>query len=334
MDMNTLFDDINHSDLNRGRTTAVPNSNTNTHLAVLARSMEQVDALCNLIVEGEPIHEIIVDFLEVDGMQDAVSRIRSVNARVVVASPRIIKPGEAGIWRTLLRLQPDGLLVRSTGLLNRLLELEDQGIKIPELIGDFSLNTVNVLSANELLNIGRLTRITSAYDLSANAITELAQTMGERASMLEVIVHSHLPIFHTEHCVFARFLSKGNSYLDCGHACQRHRVHLRDQNGDDNLVLADMGCRNTVFSAEAQSGLYSISEWINARVGTFRVELIDENAHDTTRIVRGYLGVISGSDVPSNAWEMLNGIRDSNGRRMTVGVGSLRNTVERRAGAL
>lgn len=36
------------------------------------------------------------------------------------------------------------------------------------------------------------------------------------ATSLEAILHHHLPIFHTEHCVFCRFLSDGNSYKDCG----------------------------------------------------------------------------------------------------------------------
>lgn len=40
-----------------------------------------------------------------------------------------------------------------------------------------------------------------------------------------------------------RFLSEGNSYLDCGHPCEQNMVHLRDHQGLDHLVLADMGCR-------------------------------------------------------------------------------------------
>ena len=67
-------------------------------------------------------------------------------------------------------------------------------------------------------------------------------------------MHQHLPIFHTEHCVFCRFLSDGNSYLDCGRPCESKSVHLRDGSGKDHLVLADKGCRNTVFNAQAQSG--------------------------------------------------------------------------------
>ena len=205
---------------------------TQTKVSVLARNEDQVDAICQMIesmggASDEGISEIIVDFLEIDGIRNAVSRIREVEGiRVVVASPRIIKPGEEGIWRTLLKTNPDAILVRSSGLLHRLTKLGGAGqqiliksaeaedsieVTIPELIGDFSLNAANAISAYELLQSG-LSRITASYDLSANAITELATLLGKRASQLEVVSHQHMPIFHTEHCVFARFLSKGNSY--------------------------------------------------------------------------------------------------------------------------
>lgn len=110
-------------------------------------------------------------------MQDAVNEIRAVatNVKITIASPRVLKPGEAGIWRTLLRLEPDGLLVRSSGLLYRLTELGGAGarvnvrtreggdcwVRIPELFGDFSLNVANPLTAYEYLNSG-LSRITTS----------------------------------------------------------------------------------------------------------------------------------------------------------------------------
>ena len=353
-------------------------------LSVLARNYEQVNAICEMI-EADPeilniVDEIYVDFLEVDGMKEAVDRVRAVSVpvdgnsesfrgiRVVVASPRIIKPGESGIWRTLLRLEPDALLVRSTGLLYRMMNLggpkatirlekpkkaiadddsattntetrvnesiEFQDVTIPELIGDFSLNVANALTAWELLQYG-CSRVTASYDLRAVAITELLDSLGEGyASRVEIVSHAHLPIFHTEHCVFARFLSNGNSYLDCGHACTRHNVHLRDQTGADNLVLADMGCRNTVFSAQAQSGAHSIKEWKSAGAQRFRIELVDESAEDTQTIVRGYLDLLTGTSKPSELWETLENVRDSNGRKGGVSLGSFRNTFDRRAGEI
>jgi putative protease len=75
--------------------------------------------------------------------------------------------------------------------------------------------------------------------------------------------------FHTEYCAYARLLSpalgfKGTSYLDCGRPCEKcldcgqpcetHKIALKDSRaGGEHPVVVDMGCRNTVFSAEANS---------------------------------------------------------------------------------
>ena len=48
------------------------------------------------------------------------------------------------------------------------------------------------------------------------------------ADRIEAVAYQHLPVFHTEHCVFCRFLSTGTSYRDCGRPCEKHRVALRD----------------------------------------------------------------------------------------------------------
>ena len=83
-----------------------------TNLSVLARNQKQVEALCEMIDSDFSVGEVIIEFLEVDGMFDAVATGRKCEgAKVVLATPRIIKPGEKGIWKTLLRLEPDGLLI-------------------------------------------------------------------------------------------------------------------------------------------------------------------------------------------------------------------------------
>ena len=120
-----------------------------------------------------------------------------------------------------------------------------------------------------------------------------------------------MPIFHTEHCVFARFLSGGNSYQDCGHVCTRNTIHLRDQNGKDNLVLADMGCRNTVFNSASQSGVYSIDDWKRAGINRLRIELVDESGDDSIKIVSAYMQHLSGQKTAWQVWQILeNEIRD------------------------
>ena len=94
------------------------------------------------------------------------------------------------------------------------------------------------------------TRLTPTHDLNAAQVAELARNAG--ADHIEVVAYQHLPVFHTEHCVFCRFLSTGTSYKDCGRPCEKHRVELKDSAGRAHPVLADVGCRNTVFGAEAQ----------------------------------------------------------------------------------
>ncbi len=330
-------------------------------ISVLLRYYEQVDALCDFLElqndnENDTwnrVDEIMIDFLEVDGMRNAVNRIRQLSSsrdiEVIVASPRIIKPGEEGIWRTLLSLKSDGLLVRSAGLLHQFHQVlggtgtkvnlsEDEQVEIPKLMGDFSLNVANALTAYEYIHSSNLSRITASYDLNANSITQLATSMiNTDASLLEVVAHCHIPIFHTEHCVFARFLSKGNSYLDCGHVCTRNTLHLQDNMEDHrnqhHLVLADMGCRNTIFSAEAQSGLHTLHEWHAAGIQRIRLEFTDESFDDIKLILNGYVNVLDKNQKPKDVWhEFNNQIRDSNGRLTGITLGSFQNTHQRKAG--
>jgi putative protease len=104
----------------------------------------------------------------------------------------------------------------------------------------------------------------------------------------ELTLHHHMPMFHMEHCVFAAFLSKGKDYTDCGRPCEKHRVHLRDRVGMEHPLRADVGCRNTLFHATAQTGAAFFETFHAAGVRHFRIELLEESVEETTRIVTAY----------------------------------------------
>jgi putative protease len=191
----------------------------------------------------------------------------------------VLKPGEERIVDFLLSCDCP-ILVRSTGLLHALRERPH-----PELIGDFSLNAANALSAAELLELG-LTALTPTHDLNAAQVADLARESG--ADQVEAIVYQHLPVFHTEHCVFCRFLSSGTSYRDCGRPCEKHVVALRDAAGRAHPLMADVGCRNTVFGAEAQEASRHLSEWREAGIHRFRIEFAHETAEQVTRVTRAF----------------------------------------------
>ncbi|MFM7117662.1 MAG: peptidase U32 family protein, partial [Planctomycetota bacterium] len=215
---------------------------TQSRLHLLVRNDQQLAAA----LESVPA-SITLDYLELYGLRPAVERIRAAGVEPRVASPRILKPAEQKVVRFLLSLEC-GILVRSGGLLYELARLPaDQR---PLLFGDFSLNAANSISAAALLELG-LHRLTPGYDLNAQQLTDLAADIGP--ARLEAVVYQHLPVFHTEHCLFCRFLSSGTDSSNCGHPCEQHRVSVRDAEGREHPLLADVGCRNTMFNAETQS---------------------------------------------------------------------------------
>jgi putative protease len=109
-----------------------------------------------------------------------------------------------------------------------------------------------------------------------------------------VIAYQHLPVFHTEHCVFCRFLSKGTSYKDCGHPCEQHKVALRDAAGRAHPVMADVGCRNTVFGAEAQEASAYLEQWRGAGIAHYRLEFVHEDGEQVKAVVQAFQAALAG----------------------------------------
>jgi putative protease len=202
-----------------------------------------------------------------------------------------LKPNEHRIIDFLLQLECD-IVVRSTGLLQALAQATvGAAASTPRLIGDFSLNAANVLSAWTFLDLG-LHRLTPTHDLNAAQIADLARNAG--ADRIEAIAYHHLPVFHTEHCVFCRFLSTGTSYENCGRPCENHRVALRDTNGRAHPVMADVGCRNTVFGAEAQEAGKHLQLWLDAGIRHYRLEFVHETAEQTREISHAFRDTLAG----------------------------------------
>jgi putative protease len=101
------------------------------------------------------------------------------------------------------------------------------------------------------------------------------------------------------YCAYARLLSpglgfKGTSYLDCGRPCEKHKVSLKDRTGQEHPIVVDVGCRNTVFSAEANSVADDVPKFVERGVRRFRVELLRETAEEAERLIRGYMEVVAG----------------------------------------
>lgn len=257
----------------------VAHSSTNTPaLNVLVREIEQLEGLQNL-----PITTVFLDFEFGKEYATAAEKVRAMGYKVGIATTRILKPGELAHLKVIQRIKPDEVLVRNLGALEY---LKDSGLT---LIGDFSLNISNSISASYFLSKG-LTRICPSYDLNGEQLLELASSCD--ASKLEITAHHYIPAFHMEHCVFAAFLSTGSSYKDCGRPCEKHRVELRDSKGALHPLKADAECRNTMFNGVPQSAGKLIPTLQGRKVSTFRVDGLFESAATLRAKIEAYAAIL------------------------------------------
>lgn len=268
-------------------------------LRVLCRSMEQIEAALDA-----GISELYADFEDIRRYKDAVALIRTHpsnrSARILLTTPRIQKAAEEGFFKLIANAEPDGVLIRNLGAISH---FQGSGLKT---VGDFSLNVANPLTAQFFMagNGGRgLERVTISYDLNVSQVLDLLKTAPPE--WFELTLHQHMPMFHMEHCVFAAFLSKGKDYTDCGRPCEAHRVHLSDRVGMKHPLRADVGCRNTLFNAVAQTGAGYFSELRAAGLRNFRVELLEESAGETTAILHAYSSLLSGETEGVDLWRSL-----------------------------
>jgi putative protease len=259
-------------------------------LVVLCRSVPQLEAALSLGVRS-----VYVDFEDIRRYPEAVEIAKS-GAELFLATPRIQKPGEQGFFRLIENACPAGVLIRNLGAIAY---FRGKGFS---LRGDFSLNVANPLTAAFLVEQG-LERLTVSYDLTFEQVLALlAYSPGDR---YELTLHQYMPMFHMEHCVFAAFLSNGTDYTNCGRPCDRHRVEVRDRVGLTHLVKADVGCRNTVFNARAQTGAQYFIRLQKAGLRYFRIELLDEDREGARRLISLYRGLLDGSRTGDDLWREL-----------------------------
>ncbi|QSF44680.1 DUF3656 domain-containing U32 family peptidase [Paenibacillus tianjinensis] len=268
-------------------------------LTALCRSLPQVQAALEAGVTS-----IYADFEFIKQFPAAVDAVRAAGASIALATPRIHMPGENGYHANILRLEPDAVLVRNTGALYYYLKrrMEQPDAVHPRLIGDFSLNIANHKAVELFLNSG-LDTVTPSYDLNIQQMVDLLEHSD--TSRMEVVIHQHLPMFHTEHCVYCTFMSEGTNYTNCGRPCEEHRASLQDRIGMSHPVRVDEGCRNTVYNAVEQSGAEYLNNFRELGVSSFRVEFLEETPEQVAEVISLYTRALRGEISGTQVWKSL-----------------------------
>ncbi|MBA4147983.1 MAG: U32 family peptidase [Verrucomicrobia bacterium] len=272
-----------------------------SNLIVLVRNLTQLDAalLCG-------VETIYCEFEDPKKYREAVTTFHTARGcsqpshssskpGIFVAPPRIFKMGEEWILNQVRSSNADGYLVRNYDHLSFFADCRR--------VGDFSLNVANPLTAEYFKNKFDLERVTASYDLNNTQLDALLKAAPPE--WFEITIHQHMPMFHMEHCVFCAFLSKGTDYKNCGRPCDKHEVKLRDRVGMEHPLKADVGCRNTVFNARAQTGAEFVSELMALGVRNFRIEFVNETPEEVTRTITQYRQLLRGEITGAQLWRDL-----------------------------
>lgn len=269
-------------------------------LYVLVRSLEQLrGVLGRKPPQGLPkVAAVYCDFEDIRRYEAAVEMARREGMPIGLATIRVAKPFEEGWMKQIASYAPDLVLIRNFASLSFFREHHPT----IELVGDYSLNVANELTASLFFEQG-FSRQVPSYDLNWKQLQALLKRFP--AGWFEQVVHQHMPMFHMEHCVFAATLSNGKDYRDCGRPCEHHRVELRDRRGELHPLLADVGCRNTLYNSVAQSATEYIPRMLAAGVRHFRVELLREEPGEISGLIDRYARAIAGKETGKAIWREL-----------------------------
>ncbi len=276
-------------------------------LKVLCRTLEQVR-----VVSESEITDIYAELQDIREYGEAVATAHANGTRIFIATPRIQKPDEMGVFRSLTKHRADGVLVRNFAGL-RFFPQHD----VP-IVADFSMNVANELTAEFLMQQYAL-RVTASYDLNRDQLFDLVNAVP--ADWLEVVIHQHMPMFHMEHCVFCAVLSPGTNKANCGRPCDTMKVELRDRTGMEHPLTADVGCRNTLWNATPQSSAEIVDALRARKLRHFRIELLRETPDQVRTTIGLYRDLLNGTIHGRTVWKQLN----ANNR-----VGVTRGTLEDR----
>ena len=255
--------------------------------SVLCRHPEQIAAAVDAGAD-----EVYLDFEDIRRYRDGVAEVRRVSNSVSVflATPRIQKPKEAGFFKVIERADPDGVLIRNLGA------AEYFRSSALRRRGDLSLNVANPWAAQALKEEGGMERLTISCDLNLPQVLDLLH--GANVEWFELVLHQHMPMFHMEHCVFCTFLSEGINSTNCGRPCEQHKVGLRDRKGQIHPLLADVGCRNTLFNGRGQTGALFFHYLKKVGLSSFRLDLLNESPQEVSKLISRYRAMEEGTLSP------------------------------------
>ena len=265
-------------------------------LSVLIRKEDQLDAVLQ-----SGIREIYCDFDDPVLYKKAVEKARSFKSEnttsptLFAAPPRICRPGEHELLEQILHSGADGFLIRNYDHL--------AFFKGKLCRGDSTFNITNPVSADHYLHNCGLRILTLSNDLGMKQIVSMFQYADPEC--FELILHQHIPMFHTAFCLFCAYLTKEPGFPKCGMPCEHNILKIKDRTGIEHPILTDAGCRNTIFNGRIQTVCEYYKELRSTGLRRFRIEFVQESPENIIFILSLYKQLMRNEISGSQIWDHL-----------------------------
>lgn len=264
------------AELRQTNISALPPKKPSLHL--LVRDPEHL-----AVLQPGEVESVTLDFEYGRHLQQSLDLLRHRGIRTGIATYRVMDDGED--LKRIEKHRPDIVLVRNAGALQRLKNYSGQ------LIGDFSLNVANSITATWFLEAAGLERIVPSLDLNAAELMQMLEAIP--SGRIEIILHQRIASFHMEYCLYAKYLSNGANHRSCGIPCHSHRLALRDPQGELHPVYTDFACRNTMYRSRPQSMAGYLEHLMKRDVQDFRIDLLDESPEQVRRLIDLYTSLLA-----------------------------------------
>jgi U32 family peptidase len=80
---------------------------------------------------------------------------------------------------------------------------------------------------------------------------------------------------------------------------------LRDRVGAEHPLKADIGCRNTVFNSQAQTGAEYVARMMALGARHFRIEFLNETPEQVKQTIAKYRALLRGEIEGARLWREL-----------------------------
>ena len=269
-------------------------------LTVLVRSLAQLEATLAWCFRetASPLSMVYCEFEDIKKYKEAVAMAKAADVAIGLATTRVIKPNEDGLLKQIASCEPDAVLLRYFAGL----AFFKEHLPKAQLIADYSFNIANEITAAIIAEQG-VSRMVPSFDLNWTQLSAMCQRFS--TASFEAVIHQHMPMFHMEHCVFCATLSKGKDHRDCGRPCDVHELSLNDRAGAVHPLVADVGCRNTVYNGVAQSAAEFVPRMLKLGISTYRVEMLREKTHEVAPLLDRYARVVGGKEDGKRTWSQL-----------------------------